>query len=378
MQVQERRKKPLNDLLRAIDDCRSINELFALVHREGIVIRMHSLNSASNIDIKPLPENPGVLPLETLKEQVRQAAIDAAREDRKERLIHAVETCPSIDKLFELVKNEHIVIQMKSFSSASNLPQQKPPEKPLKPDTAPLDRLKKQVMQAVNDASRDTRKEQLIRAVETCPSIDKLFELVKNEHIVIQMKSFSSASNLPQQKLPEPPLNPDTSPLDRLREQVIQAVNDTPTENRTERLIREVEAVPTIDKLFELVKNEHIEIRMKSFSSASNLPQHKPSGLPLKPDKSPLDRLKEQVLEAVIDASPKHTKAQIIRAVETVPTIDKLFKLVKNEHIMIPMTSFSSASNLPQQKLPELPFIPEKSPLDRLKEKVIEAIKHAN
>jgi hypothetical protein len=40
---------------------------------------------------------------------------------------------------------------------------------------------------------------------------------------------------------------------------------------------------------------------MKSFSSASCLPQHKPDPTQLIPDKSPLDRLKEQVLDAVMN-----------------------------------------------------------------------------
>ena len=53
---------------------------------------------------------------------------------------------------------------------------------------------------------------------------DKLFELVKNEHIVIQMKSFNSASCLPQHKIDDTELIPDQSPLDRLKEQVLDAV----------------------------------------------------------------------------------------------------------------------------------------------------------
>ena len=66
--------------------------------------------------------------------------------------------------------------------------------------------------------------EQILRAIETCPTIDKLFEIVKNEHIVIRMKSFNSASSLPQQKLGGAELLPATSPLDRLKEQVLDAV----------------------------------------------------------------------------------------------------------------------------------------------------------
>ena len=149
MQISERQNVPLGNLLKAIDDCRTIGELFALVRREGIMIQMRSQSAASNIQYTPLPKNPGVLPLDTLKKQVREAVIDANRKHTKEQLVRAVETCPTIDKLFELVKNEHIVIRMKSFSSASNLPQNKPAEMELIPDKTPLDRLKEQVVEAV-------------------------------------------------------------------------------------------------------------------------------------------------------------------------------------------------------------------------------------
>lgn len=147
-----------------------------------------------------------------------------------EQILRAIDICPSIEKLFELVKNEHIVIQMQSFNSASSLPKQVPKQIP---DLSPLDSLKIRVRQAVMDADRlkgvpspnqRHSKEQIIRAIETCPTIDKLFALVKNEHIVIQMKSFNSASCLPQSKIEDAELIPDKSPLDRLKEQVLDAV----------------------------------------------------------------------------------------------------------------------------------------------------------
>ena len=37
-------------------------------------------------------------------------------------------------------------------------------------------------------AARKHTTEELLRAIDTCPTINKLFELVKNEHIVIRMK----------------------------------------------------------------------------------------------------------------------------------------------------------------------------------------------
>ena len=146
--------------------------------------------------------------------------------------------------------------------------------------------------------------EELLRAIDTCPTIGKLFELVKNEHIVVQMQSFHSASSLPKQALTPVP---DISPLNQLKQQVRQAVlnaaraKGTPVRHTKEQLIRAVETCPTIDKLFELVKNERIVIQMKSQSSASCLPQHKLSGSELMPATSPLERLRQQVLEAVIN-----------------------------------------------------------------------------
>lgn len=145
---------------------------------------------------------------------------------------------------------------------------------------------------------------ELLKMVDRCTSIDKLFELVKKEKITVQMKSFSSASNLPQ----KPPVLSKQPPIETLREQIKEAIRDEARRQylqrqaprrTSEQLLRAIETCPTIDKLFELVKNEHIVIQMKSFNSASNLPHNPPTGEMLRPDKSPLERLKEQVMDAV-------------------------------------------------------------------------------
>jgi len=143
------RRKTLPELLKAIDDCRSISQLCALVQHEHIIIQMKSQQAASNIPYRELPKNPALSPIESLRAQIREAAIAMDRRRSKADLIRAVETCPSIDKLFELVKNEHIVIQMKSQHSASCLPQHRLSGAELMPDTTPLERLRQQVLDAV-------------------------------------------------------------------------------------------------------------------------------------------------------------------------------------------------------------------------------------
>ena len=149
MQSREQQRRPLPVLLKAIDSCRTIGQLCELVRHEHIVIQMKSQQAASNIPYRELPKNPEISPVESLRAQVREAAIAMYSGHTKEQLIRAVETCPSIDKLFELVKNEHIVIQMKSQNSASCLPQRRLSGAELMPDTTPLDRLKQQVLEAI-------------------------------------------------------------------------------------------------------------------------------------------------------------------------------------------------------------------------------------
>lgn len=149
MQAEVPHRRPLGELLHAIDTCPTIGQLCELVRREHIVIQMKSQQAASNIPFRPLPQNPQISPLESLRAQVREAAIAMYQSHTKAELIRAVETCPSIDKLFELVKNEHIVIQMKSQNSASCLPQHRLSGAELRPDTTPLERLRQQVLEAV-------------------------------------------------------------------------------------------------------------------------------------------------------------------------------------------------------------------------------------
>lgn len=63
------------ELLKAVDNCQSISELFELVRKEHIDIRMQTLCSASCIPPKPINFDPAdaVAPLVKLKSAVRFA-----------------------------------------------------------------------------------------------------------------------------------------------------------------------------------------------------------------------------------------------------------------------------------------------------------------
>ena len=74
------RKKTKTQLLKAIDECMSLSQLFALIQLEGIVIQMHSQSGASNLTPRTL--SPGEIiqkkdtPLERLKSEVRKAVAE--------------------------------------------------------------------------------------------------------------------------------------------------------------------------------------------------------------------------------------------------------------------------------------------------------------
>lgn len=71
------RKKSKEQLLKAIDECKSLSQLFALIQHEHITMQMHCQSGASNIKPKKLGPNEIIqkndTPLERFKEQIRKA-----------------------------------------------------------------------------------------------------------------------------------------------------------------------------------------------------------------------------------------------------------------------------------------------------------------
>ncbi len=72
------KKKTKSELLRAIDECRSISQLFALVQHEQIELRMQSMCSASNLPPRTpnIPSDPTESPLGRLKDAVRECVLN--------------------------------------------------------------------------------------------------------------------------------------------------------------------------------------------------------------------------------------------------------------------------------------------------------------
>lgn len=71
------RKKTQSQLLKEIEKCESISQLFALIQHENISLQMHSQSGASNIIVRKLGSKEIIdkkdTPFERLKTQVRRA-----------------------------------------------------------------------------------------------------------------------------------------------------------------------------------------------------------------------------------------------------------------------------------------------------------------
>ena len=151
------KKKNKSQLLRAIDDCTSISQLFALVQHEQIKIQMHAQSGASNLEPKKLTVNEiKELPLDRLKAEVKKTVclnyVPPKGSDGDSRLINAIRETKTLSELFALIQREHIVVQMHAQTGASNLtPRKLEPKIQVETEESPFDRFKAEVIKAVSE-----------------------------------------------------------------------------------------------------------------------------------------------------------------------------------------------------------------------------------
>lgn len=87
-------KKTKSQLLKAIDECQSLSQLFALIQHEEIVIQMHTQSGASNLTPKKLGPKEIIdkkdTPFERLKAEVRKS-VESGGERAADKFVKSVE-----------------------------------------------------------------------------------------------------------------------------------------------------------------------------------------------------------------------------------------------------------------------------------------------
>ena len=156
-QARGYQRKSRDQLIKAIQDCTSLSQLFALIQLEGITLQMHSQPGASNLAPRRLtPQdiiNNNDTPLERLKAEVLKAiGFKPPRRsyEDKSRLLRQIDSCTTLSELFELIQKEKVVIQMHAQPGASNLtPRVLSPQEMVDENDTPFERLKAEVRRAV-------------------------------------------------------------------------------------------------------------------------------------------------------------------------------------------------------------------------------------
>lgn len=89
--VSKYKKKTTKELIKAIDECKSLSQLFALIQHENITIQMTGQVGASNLQPKKLGPKEIIskkdTPFERLKAQVRKAVLDDAARLKRSKMI---------------------------------------------------------------------------------------------------------------------------------------------------------------------------------------------------------------------------------------------------------------------------------------------------
>lgn len=157
------RKQDIYSLLKAIDECTSLSQLFALIQHEDIEIYMHAQSGASNLQprkltAKNLADNKD-LPLDRLKAEVKKAVCGRYQPPKPQgddsELIKAVRATKTLTELFELIQKEHIVIQMHAQSGASNLePKKLTVSASVDKNENPFERFKSEVVKSLSEQGR--------------------------------------------------------------------------------------------------------------------------------------------------------------------------------------------------------------------------------
>lgn len=153
------RKKKIPELLKAIDDCTSLSQLFALIQHEQIEIQMHAQSGASNLRPRRLSAKEIIdsndLPLDRLKAEVKKAVcggyVPSEVSEEEGELIRAIRDTKTLSELFTLIQREHIVIPMHAQTGASNLtPKKLEPRLSVETHESPFDRFKAEVVKSLS------------------------------------------------------------------------------------------------------------------------------------------------------------------------------------------------------------------------------------
>ena len=156
------KKMNIPELLKAIDECTSLSQLFALIQPEQIEIEMHAQEGASNLTPRKLTAKDIIgnrdFPLDRLKAEVKRAVcinyVPPKSGGADSAIVSAIRETKTLSELFSLIQRENIRIPMHAQSGASNLtPRKLEPKLQIDTELSPFERFKAEVIKSVSEQS---------------------------------------------------------------------------------------------------------------------------------------------------------------------------------------------------------------------------------
>ena len=381
------------ELIRKINNSKSLNELFTLIRREYNEFRMFNQPVLTGItqiisDLKPVESEQDV-PFERVKIKAREAILASSEDFRKngtvgkyeEKVIREINKCKSLSEIFSIIGRENINLENFSQYKATSVTPGVLEIKQIKNKRElPFERIKDMAINsvlAVNvEIDKDTGVESVVENLEVAENeIEEVIEAAVDE----VMSEFESGQ-MPQE-LVEIIYNENTE------QDKVDIVQDYP--NTDESVTENPQPAPECEKVSinnETINNETIEVFDDSYTNnIDNIEKEVFNHIKVE---MPVENVREKVRQAFKEQimsknAPSDVKieeaevlTEVLEVIDKCDSLDQIFKALKQEKIEISMKGHSDASCVSHRELSKKVIDDkEDAPHHRLKQKVKNAVR---
>ncbi len=316
------------NLLKAIQDCDSLSQLFALVENQNIQLQMHTCAEASGLTPRVLVqkriEEKTDLPFLRLKAEVSTAVERASKiglhsqpsaevisqkgkelpylilpkpkslSAQSQSLINRLDRCNAVGEVFEFVKQHNIAVQMHAQTGASNIQKNVLKTKVNVGSVAPVAKLKNEIRKAIEQNDTPYKPpilspDEVAESVDRLESVSEVLDFAREQEIKLPIFSDSV----------HPPINSETedssakatsTPFEKLKDVVKSVVKNEElqaqktrieaenlkahleeTERKRRLLLSELDKCTTLGQVIDFIKDKNIKIEMFSKPDISYL-----------------------------------------------------------------------------------------------------------
>ncbi len=373
------------ELIRKINNSKSLNELFTLIRRENIEFRMFNQPVLTGItqiisDLKPVESEQDV-PFERVKIKAREAILARSDDFKKngtvgkyeENVIKEINKCKSISEVFSIIGRENINLEdFSQYKSTSVTPGVLEIKQIKNKRELPFERIKEMAINSVLsievEIKKETDAESEVESVETFEEvIEEVIEAAVDEVI------FEFESGQMPQELIEIIYSNENTEQDRAEVvQIYPETDESITENQ--QPVFESEVVSINNETFTDVNNSYTN------NIEKEVIKHSKVEMPIENISEKVRQaFEEQIMSKNVHSDVKTEEAEVLtevlEVIDNCDSLDQIFKTLEQEKIEISMKGHTDASCVSHRELSKkMVDDKEDTPYHRLKQKVKNAV----